>query len=210
MPYALYVRVQHAVVCYSANVFKECTRLLAAFFVFIKRRPGAVLEQPELHSLWRGGYREYCGRFARLSCLCISRTTSKTRLTLSSVSSFHPPQFLWRIHHIFYQLMYSNSMPPKSKMPQLLTLKQTSELLNVHPNTLRQWDEKRCAESRAYWRAARPALSSRRRNENNGEKQMSEPASERFKLIPAVYLLLRQDSRVLLLNDKHWLSGWQV
>ena len=54
----------------------------------------------------------------------------------------HPPQFLWRIHHIFYQLMYSNSMPRKSKMPQLLTLKQTSELLNVHPNTLRQWDEK--------------------------------------------------------------------
>ena len=38
--------------------------------------------------------------------------------------------------------MYSNSMPRKSKLPQLLTLKQTSELLHVHPNTLRQWDEK--------------------------------------------------------------------
>jgi len=28
------------------------------------------------------------------------------------------------------------------RLPRLLTLKQTSELLQVHPNTLRQWDAK--------------------------------------------------------------------
>lgn len=34
-------------------------------------------------------------------------------------------------------------MPQKSKkLPQLLTLKQTCELLQCHPNTLRQWDAK--------------------------------------------------------------------
>jgi len=34
-------------------------------------------------------------------------------------------------------------MPQKSKkLSQLLTLKQTCELLQCHPNTLRQWDEK--------------------------------------------------------------------
>ena len=30
-------------------------------------------------------------------------------------------------------------MSPKD-LPELLTLKQTSELLQVHPNTLRNWD----------------------------------------------------------------------
>ena len=29
-----------------------------------------------------------------------------------------------------------------SEMSQLLTLQQASDLLNVHPNTLRQWDKK--------------------------------------------------------------------
>ena len=29
-----------------------------------------------------------------------------------------------------------------SKMPELLTLQEASELLKVHPNTLRQWDKK--------------------------------------------------------------------
>jgi DNA-binding transcriptional MerR regulator len=39
--------------------------------------------------------------------------------------------------------MYSYSMPQKSKkMPQLLTLQQTCELLQCHPNSLRQWDAK--------------------------------------------------------------------
>lgn len=30
----------------------------------------------------------------------------------------------------------------KKKSPKLLTLKQASELLNCHPNTLRAWDRK--------------------------------------------------------------------
>lgn len=30
----------------------------------------------------------------------------------------------------------------KKKQPKLLTLKQASQLLNCHPNTLRAWDEK--------------------------------------------------------------------
>jgi len=38
--------------------------------------------------------------------------------------------------------MYSNSMPRKGSLSQLLTLKQTCELLQCHPNTLRQWDKK--------------------------------------------------------------------
>ncbi len=33
-------------------------------------------------------------------------------------------------------------MNQKSELPELLTLKQTCEILQVHPNTLRQWDEK--------------------------------------------------------------------
>ena len=28
------------------------------------------------------------------------------------------------------------------ELPELIKLKQASKLLNVHPNTLRQWDEK--------------------------------------------------------------------
>lgn len=31
-------------------------------------------------------------------------------------------------------------MTKAKKMPELLTLKQASELLNAHPNTLRKWD----------------------------------------------------------------------
>lgn len=30
----------------------------------------------------------------------------------------------------------------RQKLPELIKLKQASELLNVHPNTLRQWDKK--------------------------------------------------------------------
>lgn len=33
-------------------------------------------------------------------------------------------------------------MVKKSKNPELLTLKETCEILKVHPNTLRQWDKK--------------------------------------------------------------------
>lgn len=33
-------------------------------------------------------------------------------------------------------------MPTKKKNPELLTLKETCEILKVHPNTLRQWDKK--------------------------------------------------------------------
>lgn len=33
-------------------------------------------------------------------------------------------------------------MPKEQKIPELLTLKEACEILKVHPNTLRQWDEK--------------------------------------------------------------------
>lgn len=33
-------------------------------------------------------------------------------------------------------------MPKDQKIPELLTLKEACEILKVHPNTLRQWDEK--------------------------------------------------------------------
>lgn len=33
-------------------------------------------------------------------------------------------------------------MVKRSKNPELLTLKETCEILKVHPNTLRQWDKK--------------------------------------------------------------------
>lgn len=33
-------------------------------------------------------------------------------------------------------------MVKKEKIPELLTLKEACKILRVHPNTLRQWDEK--------------------------------------------------------------------
>jgi len=33
-------------------------------------------------------------------------------------------------------------MKKDKKLPELVTLKEACELLKVHPNTLRQWDEK--------------------------------------------------------------------
>lgn len=33
-------------------------------------------------------------------------------------------------------------MAKEKKIPELLTLKEACEILKVHPNTLRQWDEK--------------------------------------------------------------------
>lgn len=33
-------------------------------------------------------------------------------------------------------------MPKDHKIPELLTLKETCAILKVHPNTMRQWDEK--------------------------------------------------------------------
>ena len=33
-------------------------------------------------------------------------------------------------------------MKTKDKVPELLTMRETCEILKVHPNTLRQWDKK--------------------------------------------------------------------
>lgn len=33
-------------------------------------------------------------------------------------------------------------MPKDREIPELLTLKEACEILKVHPNTLRQWDQK--------------------------------------------------------------------
>lgn len=33
-------------------------------------------------------------------------------------------------------------MKKDTQLPELLTMKETCELLKVHPNTLRQWDKK--------------------------------------------------------------------
>ena len=38
--------------------------------------------------------------------------------------------------------MPTNSEKSLSKLPDILTLKQACEVLNCHPNTLRQWDNK--------------------------------------------------------------------
>ena len=38
--------------------------------------------------------------------------------------------------------MYSYSMTKEVKKPRLLTLKQASDMLGCHPNTLRTWDKK--------------------------------------------------------------------
>ena len=38
--------------------------------------------------------------------------------------------------------MSTNSDKKLSKLPDILTLKQACEVLNCHPNTLRQWDNK--------------------------------------------------------------------
>jgi len=36
----------------------------------------------------------------------------------------------------------NKTMKKDNQLPELLTMKETSELLKVHPNTLRQWDKK--------------------------------------------------------------------
>ena len=36
----------------------------------------------------------------------------------------------------------SVAMSDESKLPELLTLTETAKILRVHPNTLRNWDEK--------------------------------------------------------------------
>lgn len=33
-------------------------------------------------------------------------------------------------------------MKTEDKVPEILTMKETCEILKVHPNTLRQWDKK--------------------------------------------------------------------
>ena len=38
--------------------------------------------------------------------------------------------------------MKSGHNMPISDMPELLSLKETAEILKCHPNTLRQWDKK--------------------------------------------------------------------
>lgn len=38
--------------------------------------------------------------------------------------------------------MKSSQSMPTSDMPELLSLKETAEILKCHPNTLRQWDKK--------------------------------------------------------------------
>lgn len=36
----------------------------------------------------------------------------------------------------------SQKSPRNNELPELLTLKETAEILKCHPNTLRQWDRK--------------------------------------------------------------------
>ncbi len=38
--------------------------------------------------------------------------------------------------------MKSSQNTPISALPELLSLKETAEILKCHPNTLRQWDKK--------------------------------------------------------------------